>query len=179
MSDFNDFNPAIPDFVAEAEAAMAAGETFAPEERQEVTIKFGKGLVGEPFMSKNGKELVEVKIPNVDPADHRPWESFVISPKMIHENKFGKGLWMKLPEDGSTRLARSVNVGKDEDGKNIWKKEYREASNTELKSLLEAYKTRESVLGKLSEKKEEVSAAPKKEEKTKSKTKSKSNDMSL
>lgn len=33
MSDFNDFNPAIPDFVAEAEAAMAAGETFAPEER--------------------------------------------------------------------------------------------------------------------------------------------------
>lgn len=179
MSDFNDFNPAIPDFVAEAEAAMEAGETLAPEEKQEVTIKFGKGLVGEPFTSKNGKDLVEVKIPNTDPADYRPWESFVISPKMIHENKFGKGLWMKLPEDGSTRLSRSVNAGKDEKGKNIWKKEYREVSNGELKSMLESYKTRESVLGKLSEKKEAVADSPKKEAKEKPKTKSKSKDMSL
>ena len=179
MSDFNDFNPAIPDFVAEAEAAMEAGETLAPEEKQEVTIKFGKGLVGEPFTSKNGKDLVEVKIPNTDPADYRPWESFVISPKMIHENKFGKGLWMKLPEDGSTRLSRGVNAGKDEKGKNIWKKEYREVSNGELKAMLESYKTRESVLGKLFEKKEAVADSPKKEAKEKPKTKSKSKDMSL
>lgn len=179
MSNYKDFDPAIPDFVAEAEAAMAAGEAFAPEEKQEVTIKFGKGLVGEPFTSKTGKELVEVKIPNTDPADYRPWESFVISPKMIHENKFGKGLWMKLPEDGSTRLARSVNCGKDENGKNIWKKEFREVSNGELKSMLESYKTRESVLNKLSEKKEAVTDAPKKDAKTKSKTKSKNNEMSL
>ena len=114
---------------------MAAGETFAPEEKQEVTIKFGKGLVGEPFTSKNGKELVEVKIPNTDPADYRPWESFVISPKMIHENKFGKGLWMKLPEDGSTRLSRSVNAGKDENGKNIWKKERTEQILRQLQSM--------------------------------------------
>lgn len=179
MRNYSDFDPAIPDFVAEAEAAMAAGEIFAPEDKQEVTIKFGKGLLGEPFTSKNGKELVEVKIPNTDPADYRPWKSFVISPKMIHENKFGKGLWMKLPEDGSTRISRSVNTGKDENGKNIWKKEYREVSNTELKSMLESYKTRESVLGKLSEKKEAVASVPQKEEKTQTKTKSKSNEISL
>ena len=179
MSNYNDFDPVIPDFVAEAEAAIAAGEAFAPEEKQEVTIKFGKGLVGEPFTSKNGKELVEVKIPNTDPADYRPWESFVISPKMIHENKFGKGLWMKLPANESTRLSRSVNAGKDESGKNIWKKEFRVVSNTELKAMLESYKTRESVLGKLSEKKEAVADAPKKDAKAKSKTKSKTNDMSL
>ena len=163
-------NPSdIPDFVQEAEAAMAAGDTFDMGEPQEVTIKFGKGLVGEPFMSKNGKELVEVKIPNPDPADKRPWESFVISPKMIHENQFGKGLWMKLSEDGTTRLARSVNVGQDEAGKNIWKTEYRTVSNSELKSLMESYKTRDSVLGKLSEKKEAVAAAPKKAAKSQSK----------
>ena len=55
-------NPSdIPDFVQEAEAAMAADETFDMGEPQEVTIKFGKGLMGEPFLSKNGKELVEVK----------------------------------------------------------------------------------------------------------------------
>lgn len=149
----------IPDFVREAEAAMAAGETFVP---QEVTIKFGKGLVGEPFTSKSGKELVEVKIPNQDPGDSRPWESFVISPKMIHDNKFGKGVWMKLPEDGTTKVSRNVVVGQDENGKRLWKPESRTVSNTELKAMLEAYKTRDSVRGKLSEKKEAVAAASKK-----------------
>ena len=109
----------VPDFVREAEEAMARGETFGTEVA-EVTIKFGKGLVGEPFTSKNGKELVEVSIPNPDKADSRPWETFVISPKMIHDNQYGKGVWMKMPEDGTTRLSRSVRTGVDEDGKTIW-----------------------------------------------------------
>lgn len=159
----------VPDFVKEAEAAMAAGEAFDAGTNQEVTIKFGKGLMGEPFTSKNGKELVEIKIPNVDPSDSRPWESFVISPKMVHENQFGKGLWMKLPGAGTTRLARNVNTGKDENGKNIWKTEYRTISNGELKALLEVYKTRESVLGRLSEKKEAAAAAPGKSAKSQAK----------
>lgn len=55
MRNYSDFDPAIPDFVAEAEAAMAAGETFVPKEKQEVTIKFGEGLVGEPLLPKTAK----------------------------------------------------------------------------------------------------------------------------
>ena len=55
----------VPDFVREAEEAMARGETFG-QPPAEVTIKFGKGLVGEPFTSKSSKELVEVSIPNPD-----------------------------------------------------------------------------------------------------------------
>lgn len=27
----------------------------------------------------------------------RPWETFVISPRKIHGNQFGKGAWMKFP----------------------------------------------------------------------------------
>lgn len=153
------WDPNIPDFVREAEEAMARGETL-PEfpDAPEVTIKFGKGLVGEPFTSKNGNELVEVKIPNQDPEDKRPWESFVVSPKMIHDNKFGKGVWMKLPEDGTTRLARSVRTGVDENGKATWGRETREVSNTELKALVEAYKdkSRGSVLSDLSDRKAET-----------------------
>lgn len=156
----NDFMPSdIPDFVREAEEAMAAGETFGAEDRQEVTIKFGKGLRGEPFVSKNGKELVEIQIPNPDPNDKRPWERFVISPKMVHENQFSNGLWMKLPENGTTKLSRSVREGVDAEGKPVWGRETRTVSNTELKSLMESYKTRDSVLGKLSEKKEAAAAA--------------------
>lgn len=157
MADENRIPDSIPDFVREAEEAMARGETFDPP--AEVTIKFGKGLVGEPFTSKSGKELVEVKIPNPDRGDSRSWESFVISPKVIHDNKFGKGVWMKLPEDGTTRLSRSVKTGMNENGMPVWGHETREVSNTELKSLLEAYKNKDrgSVLSDLSERKAESS----------------------
>jgi len=141
----------IPDFVKEVEEAIANGEKLP--EVNDVTIKFGKGLIGEPFTSKNGRELVEVKIPNTDPNDSRPWESFVISPKMIHDNQFGKGVWMKLPEEGTTRLSRPVRVGEDPNGKAIWDRETRDVSNTELKALMEAYKdkSRGSVLSDLSD----------------------------
>ena len=100
-------------------------------------------------------------IPNVDPADKRAWETFVVPSNMVHDNKFGKGVWIKLPEAGTTRLSRSIRTGVGEDGKPIWGRETREVSNTELKSLLEAYKERDSVLGKLAEKKDVVAAAPK------------------
>ena len=139
---------------------MARGETFG-QPLAEVTIKFGKGLVGEPFTSKSGKELVEVSIPNPDKSDTRPWESFVISPKMIHDNQFGKGVWMKLPEDGTTRLSRSVKSGIDDAGQPIWGRETREVTNAELKALMESYKDRSrgSVLSDLSDRKEETAAA--------------------
>ena len=151
----------VPDFVREAEEAMARGETFGTE-AAEVTIKFGKGLVGEPFTSKNGKELVEVSIPNPDKADSRPWETFVISPKMIHDNQYGKGVWMKLPENGTTRLSRSVRTGVDEDGKTIWGRETREVTNVELKSLMESYKekSRDSVLSELSDRRDSAASHP-------------------
>lgn len=149
-------NPAS-DFVNDMGKAVVAGENSVAE-RNEVTIKFGKGLVGEPFVSKNGKELVEVSIPNARADDYRPWESFVISPKMIHENKFGKGVWMKLPVDGSTRLSHSVKNGTDDKGKTIWSHGTREVSNVELKAILEAYKEKgkDSVLSDLSGKRAEA-----------------------
>lgn len=130
------------------------------QKKAEITIKFGKGLIGESFTTKKGKEVVEVKIPNRD-GDSKPWESFIISPKMIHDNKFRKGVWMKLPENGNTKVSRSVCEGKDENGKNIWRHESREVSNSELKSMLEAYKEkkRDSVLADLGSK-ERKNAAP-------------------
>lgn len=150
----------VPDFVREAEEAMARGETFG-QSLAEVTIKFGKGLVGEPFTWKSGKELVEVSIPNPDKSDTRPWESFVISPKMIHDNQFGKGVWMKLPEDGNDPPFPFSEDRIDETGRSIWGRETREVTNTELKALMESYKdkSRGSVLSDLSDRKEETAAA--------------------
>ena len=136
------------------------------EERREVAIKFGKGLMGEPFTSKAGKQLVEIKIPNPDPKDTRSWETFVVPVGFVHENKFGKGMWMKLPEDGYTKLSRPKVIGQDENGKNIWGSDTRTVSNQELKALVESYKERNrdqgeragSGLSQLAEKKAEAAA---------------------
>ena len=58
-------NVQVPDFVQEAEAQIAKeareGKTAeAPEKREEVTIKFGKGLA-EPFTAKDGREFTRIQ----------------------------------------------------------------------------------------------------------------------
>lgn len=122
---------------------MNTPETKAPARKEEVTIKFGKGLVGKPFMAKTGKECVGIKIPNADPADKTPWEAIIVPSNRVHEDKFGKGMWMKLPADGQTKVTRSQIVGKDENGKNIFDNTSRTVTNRELKAMLESYKTHE------------------------------------
>ncbi len=129
----------VPDFVQEAEAQMAKdGQAQA---REEVTIKFGKGLA-EPFQSKDGREFMRISIPNQDPADKTPWASFVLPANAVHENKYGKGLWAKIPADGTTVVTKPVLKGQDEQGKNIWEDQKTRVPNQELKSMVEAYKTR-------------------------------------
>lgn len=152
----------IPDWVKEAEEQMQKEGPLEGMEKKEVSIKFGKGLVGEPFTSKSGHQLVEVKIPNQDPADRTPWASFVISPKMIHDNKFGKGVWMKPLEDGTTKVSKPIFIGTRPDGKNVWERDVRDVPNTELKAMMEAYKNkdRSSVLCALEDKKKEAERAP-------------------
>ena len=111
------------------------------EQKEELTIKFAKGVCSEPFMSKEGKELVRIKIPNADENDHRPWQSFVLGVNQVHENQYGKGLWAKLLLDGHTTVSRPFPDGTDDKGRKIWKTEKREVSNRELKEMVEYYKT--------------------------------------
>ena len=153
----------VPDFVREAEAAMKGDEAIASGMKEEITIKFGRGLVGEPFTSRSGKTLVEVKIPNTDEKDKTPWASFVISPKMIHDNKYGRGVWMKLASDETIRIGKPVLEGQTAEGKNIWKRGYRQIPVTELKSMMEAYRSKErsSVIEDLEQKKETAAKQPK------------------
>ena len=113
----------------------------ASVKREEVTIKFGKGLA-EPFQSKDGREFMRISIPNQDPADKTPWASFVLPAKAVHENQYDKGLWAKIPADGTTVVTKPVLKGQDEQGKNIWEDQKTSVPNPELKSMVEAYKTR-------------------------------------
>lgn len=114
------------------------------QNREELTIKFAKGLVGQPFTAKTGRECVAIKIPNEDPTDKRPWESIVVAANHVHEDKFGgKGVWMKVPADGQTKVSRSELTGTDENGKNVYTTTTRMVSNADLKQMMESYKNRD------------------------------------
>ena len=120
------------------QAAAAAKEAA---QREEVTIKFGKGLA-EPFTSKDGKEFMRITVPNQDPADKTPWASFVLPAKAVHENQYGKGLWAKIPADGNTTVTKPALMGQDEAGKNVWQDVKTDVPNRDLKAMVESYKTR-------------------------------------
>ena len=144
--------------------ADSKAEQAQPEEKEdnskkmdEITLKFGKGCVGEEFQGKDGNSYKEILIPNQDKDDHRPWQTFVVKANHVHENKFGKGMWCKLPAEGHTTLHRNVKVGQDEQGKALWDTEKTKVSNKDLKKMVEAYKDKDrdrvSMKEKLPEKK--------------------------
>lgn len=135
-----DFDPANYGLVAEnGERIMEDQKRYDSGKKiEEITLHFGKGTA-EPFTSKDGKEMMRIVIPNQDRSDHTPWASFVLPAKAVHENQYGKGLWAKIPADGTTTVTKSVLAG-EKDGKNIWKDEKSAVPNKELKSRVEFYK---------------------------------------
>ena len=116
--------------------------TAEKREYKEITLKFGKGCVGEAFEGKDGKSYKQIMIPNKDPEDRSPWATFVVRANSVHDDQFGKGMWIKLPSEGSTTIRKSKAVGIDENGKRIFETEKNKVSNTELKGMVEFYKER-------------------------------------
>ena len=102
---------------ASEKAGQENRETSPKKEFKEITMKFGKGCVGEEFQGKDGNKYKEILVPNPDKNDHRPWQTFVVKANHVHEDKFGKGMWIKLPAEGHTTLRRPVVVGEKPDGK--------------------------------------------------------------
>lgn len=113
-----------------------------PEKKEfkEITVKMGKGLVGEPFQGKDGKDYRQIKIPNQDEQDKSPWATFVVKANAVHDDQFGKGMWVKLPAEGSTTVRKDQVVGQDEAGKNVYETTKTKVPNTELKGMVEFYK---------------------------------------
>ena len=112
------------------------------KEFKEITLKFGKGLVGDEFQGKDGNSYRQIMIPPNEETK-QPWQTFVVKSNQVHENQFGKGMWCKLPAEGSTTVTKSVAKGVDEQGKTIWENEKRKVPNNELKDMVEAYKNKD------------------------------------
>ena len=74
--------------------------------------------------------------------DKTPWASFVLPTKAVHENQYGKGLWTKIPADETTAITKPTLQGQDDKGKNIWQDVKTQVPNRDLKTMVEAYKTR-------------------------------------
>lgn len=128
--------------MAEDKATKAPAEQEQGEKKEfkEITVKMGKGLVGEPFQGKDGKDYRQIKIPNQDQNDKSPWATFVVKANAVHDDQFGKGMWVKLPAEGSTTVRKDQVVGQDEAGKNIYETTKTKVPNTELKGMVEFYK---------------------------------------
>lgn len=139
-----------------------------------VTLKMAKGVVGEPFQGKDGNEYRQVKIPNKDENDKSPWSTFVVKSNQIHEDQFGKGMWVKLPAEGTTTVKKDQLVG-EADGKPQYETTEKKVPNTELKAMVEFYKDRsveqEKAIEKASEKTTEID-----QKQSKPKTQSKAQD---
>ena len=155
-------------------------DTTEKSEFKEITLKFGKGCVGDEFQGKDGNSYRQIMIPPNEETK-TPWQSFVVKANQVHENQFGKGMWCKLPAEGSTTVMKSIAKGVDENGKTIWENEKTKVPNTELKSMVEAYKTKyqsqeqpeENKGGSLKDKIEKKSAEAKEKNKTAEKAKTK------
>ena len=133
--------------------------TGEKSEFKEITLKFAKGLVGEEFKAKDGNTYREIKIPNKDENDCRPWMSFVAPSNRIHEDQFHKGgMWLKLPAEGHTTVKMDIIVGDRPDGKHDWKREMEQLPNEEIKKMLDETRPRSSFKDKLSEKQAEMKA---------------------
>jgi hypothetical protein len=127
---------------------------------KEITLKFTKGLVGDEFQAKDGNTYREIKIPNKDPNDNRPWQSFVAPSNRIHEDQYSSKnmMWLKLPEDGQTTVKRDIIIGDRPDGKHEWKREMEKLPNKDIKKMLDAARPRESFKDKLADKQAQVRA---------------------
>ncbi len=133
--------------------------TDSKPDYKEITLKFTKGIVGDEFMAKDGNTYREIKIPNKDPNDNRPWLSFVARSNRIQEDQFRKGgMWLKLPAEGHTTVKRDIIVGERPDGKYDWKREMEQLPNKEIKKMLDEARPRTSFKDKLNEKQAEVRA---------------------
>ena len=127
----------------EAMEKLTEAQEQEKKEIKEITLKFGKGCVKDTFTAKDGKDYTCILIPNQDQADKRPWQTFVVRANHVHEDKFGKGMWVKLPAEGHTTLHRNMIVGEGEDGKKIWETQKEKVTNVDLKKMVEAYKTKD------------------------------------
>lgn len=111
--------------------------------QKEITIRFSKKLMDGPFEAKDGKNYVQVSIPNKDPEDKNPWASFILREGQVHENADGTKAWAAIPADGITTLQRDVKTDNfTPEGKPVYKTQYRKVSNQELKDMVESYRSR-------------------------------------
>ena len=59
------------------------------------------------------------------------------------DSRYSKGLWAKIPADGTTVVTKPTLMGLDEAGKIIWQDVKNQVPNRDLKAMVESYKTRE------------------------------------
>ncbi len=105
-------------------------ETNKVSDYAEITIKFGKGCMKE--FEKAGADGEPEKFAEIRFKDGGTWKTFVVPRKYVHENQFGKGLWLKRNSSGKTKVTTYNAETKEKTEE--W------VPNQDLKKKVESYK---------------------------------------
>jgi len=134
-------------------------QKISQADRKDVGIRITKKLFGETFRGKDGKEYVEIRIPNEKTDDKTPWAHFVVNPNQVHEDKFVASCnVVYLPEDGEVTVKRDIKTDRnDENGKAVYEKKTEKMSVKDIEKRFKG--SRESVKDKLQSKQAEVDKA--------------------
>ena len=124
---FGDIDP-------EAFADSFDGKSAPREPIEEVALHFAKGNCSY-FKAKDGREMASIMIPG-EPG--QPWPRFVLPANKVHTNRYGKGLWAKVPADGTTTLSITTRTP-GPDGKMQYHRDTYKVTNRELKEMVESY----------------------------------------
>ena len=132
----NPFDDAYGD-PSQADIPAQPEREYPRADEEKITLHFAKGLCSF-FTSRRGDELARIKIPN---AAGNPWPSFVVPARMVHDNRYGKGCWIRISANGKTTLQVSRRV-LDENGQEAWEDSRHTVDNRQLKDMVEAYMKR-------------------------------------
>ena len=92
------------------EQLKAAVEKTNPSEK--ITIRVSDKLVGEPFTTKDGKEMISVKVPNEDTKDLSPMATFLVPASFVSEKDDKGKRDIKLISNVNVNL-KKAEIGTD------------------------------------------------------------------
>lgn len=100
-------------------------------------FKISKKLVGEPFLSKAGRELREVRIPNESNDDKTPWRRFVVGANSVHLDRYSNGRlnYISLPADGFVTVKKDIETGVDAEGRKVYETLSEQVPNIQIKAI--------------------------------------------
>lgn len=128
----------IKDAMDRAEKDLKLAAPDVQKEKKDLCIRFRSGLLGKPFVTAKGVELVSISIPNKEKDSPFSWRTFVVPAKSVHTDRHHEKMrYLYLDPKKQTTIRQSCCIGKNETGKGIYETHSYKIDNSSLKNLMD------------------------------------------